>query len=112
MKDKPVVLRSRADEDIRDAVEYYRGEGGPDVAERFVDALEVAFGHIARHPATGSLRYAVELEISGIRCWPVKRFPYLLFYVDRDDHIDVWRVLHARQDIPAWLSFDAGAVDE
>ena len=26
-----------------------------------------------------------------------------VFYVERDDHIDVWRVLHAQRDIPAWM---------
>jgi toxin ParE1/3/4 len=29
--------------------------------------------------------------------------PYLIFYIDRDDHVDVWRVLHAQRDIPARL---------
>jgi len=33
----------------------------------------------------------------------VKRFPYLAFYVERADHVDVWRVLHGARDIPAWL---------
>jgi toxin ParE1/3/4 len=33
----------------------------------------------------------------------VQRYPYLVFYVERDDHIDVWRVLHGQRDIPAWL---------
>jgi toxin ParE1/3/4 len=30
----------------------------------------------------------------------LKRYPYLAFYVERDDHIDVWRVLHTQRDIP------------
>ena len=37
------------------------------------------------------------------RVWPLKRYPWLVFYVERDDHIDVWRVLRAEQDIPAWM---------
>ena len=35
--------------------------------------------------------------------WLLKGYPYLVFYIERDSHIDVWRVLHAQQDIPAWL---------
>jgi toxin ParE1/3/4 len=35
--------------------------------------------------------------------WPLKRYPYLVFYVERDDHIDVWRILHGECHIPAWL---------
>jgi hypothetical protein len=26
-----------------------------------------------------------------------------VFYVERDEHVDVWRVLHAQRDIPAWM---------
>ena len=66
----------------------------------FVDVLERAFLHIGRHPATGSMRYGYELDLPGLRCWPVKRYPYLVFYVERADHIDVWRVLHGKRDIP------------
>jgi toxin ParE1/3/4 len=25
----------------------------------------------------------------------------LIFYVEKDDHVDVWRVLHGQRDIPA-----------
>lgn len=38
---------------------------------------------------------------STLRNWAVKGFPYLVFYIERDDHIDVWRVLHGRRDIPS-----------
>jgi toxin ParE1/3/4 len=38
-----------------------------------------------------------------LRSWRLARCPYVVFYVERDDHLDVWRVLHARQDIPEWL---------
>jgi len=36
------------------------------------------------------------------------RYPYLVFYVEHADHIDVWRVLDARRDIPAWLAESNG----
>ncbi len=106
MSVKPVIRRSRADQDILEGIEHYLQEGGESVALRFVDAVEKAFRDTARHPASGSPRYAMELELPGIRCWPVKRFPYLVFYIERDDHIDVWRVLHGQRDIPAWLHDD------
>jgi len=58
-------------------------------------------GHIARQPATGSPRYAHELDLPGLRCWPLRRYPYLVFYVELPRHVDVWRILHRRRDIPA-----------
>ena len=108
MSVKPVVRRSRADQDILEAVEHYLQDAGERTALRFVDAIEKAFLHIARHPASGSPRHALELELPGLRCWPVKRFPHLVFYVEHDDRIDVWRVLHGQRDIPAWLRSDRG----
>jgi len=79
----------------------YLDESAAQAALGLVDALERAYSHIARHPATGSARYALELNLPGLRSWPLKRYPYLVFYVERADHIDVWRVLHAQRDIPA-----------
>lgn len=68
-----------------------------------MDALEAAISHLRRYPNSGSLRFAFELEIPGLRSWSLQRFSYLIFYVPQDDRIDIWRVLHARRDIPAHL---------
>jgi toxin ParE1/3/4 len=103
MKVRPVVPRALARRDIEDAIAYYLAEGSAQAAMGFVDAIEQAFAHIGRHPATGSPRYAHELNLPGLRCWPLKRYPYLAFYVERDDHVDVWRILHGQRDIPAWM---------
>jgi toxin ParE1/3/4 len=103
MKVRPVVPRALARRDIEDAIAYYLAEGSPQAAMGFVDAIEQAFAHIGRHPATGSPRYAHELNLPGLRCWPLKRYPYLAFYVERDDHVDIWRILHGQRDIPAWM---------
>lgn len=100
---KPVIPRGLADRDVDEAIAHYLNEAGERVALRFIDAVERAFTHIGRHPASGSPRYARDLNIPGLRSWPLGRFPYLVFYVEREDHVDVWRVLHGRRDIPAWL---------
>jgi toxin ParE1/3/4 len=102
---KPLVRRERADadQDVEQAIEHYLQEDAPDVVLPFVDALERAYRHIQRHPGTGSSRYAHELNLPGLRIWACKRFPYLVFYVEHDDRIDAWRLLHASRDIPAWL---------
>jgi toxin ParE1/3/4 len=59
--------------------------------------------HIGAHPASGSPRYAHLLDLPGLRVWPIRRFPYLVFYVERDDAVAIWRVLHTRRDIPQTL---------
>lgn len=103
MTAKPVVPRDQAHSDVEDAIDHYARESGPDIALGFVAALEAAYRSIAEYPGIGSPRYAHEVALPGLRHRRLVRFPWLIFYVERDDHIDVWRVLDARRDIPAWL---------
>lgn len=103
MKSKPIIPRALANRDVDDAVRYYLDQDAESAALGFVDALEQAYGHIRRHPATGSPRYAHALNLPGLRFWPLTRYPHLVFYIEMDDHIDVWRVLHGERDIPAWM---------
>ena len=62
---------------------------------------------IGDRPGTGSPRHAHLLGIKGLRSRKLGRFPYLILYLERDDHIDVWRILHAQRDIPARLEEQA-----
>lgn len=103
MSHKRAVLRTRADRDIDEAIDFYLGEDAPRAALKFIDALERALRDIERHPAIGSTRYAPELDLPGLRCWQIKGYPHLVFYIEREDFIDVWRVLHGSRDIPVWL---------
>lgn len=100
-------LRAAAERDVEDAVVYYRDEAGPQITLDFLDALEAAVTHLCDYPFSGSLRFAFELEIPDLRSWTLQRFPYLLFYVPDHDRIDIWRVLHARRDIPTFLTAEA-----
>jgi len=85
------------------AVDYLLVEGGTEVALGFVDALEASFAHLGEHPATGSSRWARELNLPGLRSWTLRHHPYIIFYLERKDHVDVWRVLHGRRDMPPEL---------
>ena len=104
MKTKPVVPRELAKRDVDEAIEHYLSEDAAEAALGFIDALERAYTHISRHPSSGSPRYAHELNLPGLRSWSLTRYPYLLFYVEQPDHVDVWRVLHSVRDIPAWMA--------
>jgi toxin ParE1/3/4 len=106
MKSRPIVPRSAANRDVDEAIDHYLSESAEHAALGFIDALEKAYVHISRHPTTGSLRYAHALNIPGLRSWPLTRYPHLVFFVEREDHIDVWRVLHGQRDIPVRLVDD------
>ena len=103
MSGKPVALRERARRDIDEAIEHYLSGAEPAVALDFVDALEDALRQVGERPASGSPRHAHELDIPGLRFQSVGRFPYPVFYVEREADIDVWRVLHGARDIPTWM---------
>ena len=90
-------------QDIEDAVDYYAREAGSHVALGYVEDLQNAYKLIASHPASGSPRHGYEIGLPGLRSLQLKRHPYLIFYLEQPNHIDVWRVLHAKMDIPAWL---------
>ena len=98
---KPTILRALAQDDVALALTYYLEKADADVAMAFVAALETALQSIADTPVAGSTRWSVELNLPGLRSKRLKRFPYVVFYVERAEHIDIWRVLHAVRDIPS-----------
>ncbi|HEU0276426.1 MAG TPA: type II toxin-antitoxin system RelE/ParE family toxin [Rhodanobacteraceae bacterium] len=104
MTAKAVLRRRQAQRDVEQAADHYFGEGGVALELRFLTALEAAIQHVAAYPASGSLRYGGALDLTQLRFWPVKHFAYLVFYTEREAAVDVWRVLHAHRDIPAWLT--------
>jgi toxin ParE1/3/4 len=105
---KPVILRQRAERDISEAVEHYGVEAGDAVALHLIDELERVLTRMGTHPGAGSPRYAHDLGLPGLRFQLLRRYPYLVFYVEQDTVVDVWRVLHSHRDIPAWLSDGPG----
>ena len=104
MTAKPIIPRRQANRDVEEAIDYYLAGAGETVASGFIDALEHAYRHIARHPAGGSGQYSHDLNLPGLKFWSLKRYPYLVFYVDGETRIDVWLVLHAKRDIPASMT--------
>lgn len=109
MTRKAVVRRSQAQKDIEQAADHYFAEGGTTLELRFIDALHAAVTRIARNPGIGSPRYAAALAIPGLRCWRLTRFPSLIFYVEREDQVDIWRVRHEQRDIPGRFAPEADA---
>lgn len=103
MSGKTLNRRRDARLDIEAASDYYNSEVGPETAHRFLEAVEATLDRIRIHPGTGSPRYAHIIGIADLRSRKIDRFPYLVFYIEQPDHIDVWRVLHAQRDIPATL---------
>jgi len=96
---KRLTVQRRAMRDLADARDYYRLEA-PHMVSRFALAVDAAFSYLQRHGATGSPRYGLQLGIPQLRSWPVRRFPYVVFYRDLEQRVVVLRVLHQASDIP------------
>lgn len=103
---KPVVRRRKANDDIESAVSYYLDAAGSELATDFLNRLELVIKNISKHPRAGSQRYGHELQIIDLRQWPMQRFPYLIFYVEKQRHIELVRVLHSERDIPSSITLD------
>ena len=100
---KRLSRRSRANQDLRRAARFYQDQAGDSTAIRFADAVDAAIRDIATFPGAGSPRYEFEFGFEGLRSRLVRGFPYLVFYIERPDEIEVWRVLHAERDLLAEL---------
>ena len=99
MTSRPVIPRAEARRDAEDALAHYGAEAADEFAVGFISAQRQAYALIGRQPASGSTRYAAELGLPGLHSLPLRQFPYVLFYFERDDAIDVRRILHGRRDI-------------
>ena len=99
-----MLPRTAAEKDIDAGFDYYQRVGGAALAQRFVDAYDAVLRHIGGYPGTGSPRHAVVTGIHDLRFWPMRGFPYAVFYVEYPNVVDVLRVLHQASDLPRHFS--------
>lgn len=102
------VIRPAARDDIIRQYRYYLvGESVPDVASRFVDAVEETISAICRMPEIGAPRRLRSKAVPALRAWPVRDFEDVrVYYLAQDDLIRVVRVLHGKRDIARILAKD------
>ncbi len=98
-----ILVQRRALRDLAEARTYYRKEA-PHIVSDFALAVDVELCHLQRNLSTGSPRYGQQIGFAGLCNWTVKRFPYVIFYIQQTDCVVVIRVLHQAADIPAHLS--------
>lgn len=100
----PVRLRPLAEADLVAQTRYYVSKGGEELGARFFDTAISTLDTVGTRPEGGSLRIGELCEIESLRVRQVKGFPCGWFYIIRDDHVDVVRLLGYAQDLPAELS--------
>lgn len=100
---KHALQRALAQQDIAKAFDHYLSVAGHATATDLVREIDACMQRIERFPEAGSPRYAGLLDVEGLRFAVVTRFPYLVFYFERPECLDIVRVLHQHQDIPGTL---------
>ena len=95
---KPVRLRPRARHDRREEVRYYRAQAGATVAAKLVRALSQALDALQANPAIGSPALGRAIGIDCLRTWMVDGFPLTFWYLEREEFVDLARLVGQRQD--------------
>ncbi len=98
-----VVLLAAARQDIEQITDHYLAEAGIDVTTGFLRAYDRAARQLAEFPESGSLRFAFGQKFQGLRAWPMRGYPYLLFYLYQKNQVLILRVLHAAREVPPGL---------
>ena len=98
-----VRLRPLAEADLVERTRHYGSEGGDQLGGRFFDAAIESLGVIARMPGAGSPRIGEMCGVPGLRSRRLGGFPCGWFYFERDDHVDVVRLLAYAQDLETIL---------
>lgn len=87
-----------ADREIDAQVAYYAEHAGAAVAERFYAALKGTFHNLLENPGHGRRFESANPALVGVRVWLVHGFPFLVYYREVDDGIEIVHVLHGARD--------------
>ena len=100
---KKIIITPKASQDLDDCFGYI-SEDNPEIALRFFDSTRLTIAQIARMPGIGSIFITENDRLQGLRKWSVKDFrKYLIFYIDRDEVVEIVRILYATRDISSIL---------
>lgn len=96
----------RAKQDLLTHV-LYLAKINPALAEKFIEASEVAFEKLAQMPMKGQRQEFKSPELAGVRRWFVPDFDkYLIFYRPIKGGVEILRVLHGMQNVETIMSDD------
>lgn len=86
------ALHRGAEQDLLEAARFYRREGGPKLANRFLDEFERVAQLLAEHPGFGTPTQ------HDHRIFPLRDFPYSVIYSERDGRLRILVVRHQHRD--------------
>ncbi len=95
------IIRSAARDDIIRQFRYYLvDQDKPEVAERFLGAVQRTIEEIVRTPNGGAPKRLSNEALRYLRSWPVQEFEDVrIYYLAQEGLVRVVRVLHGKRDI-------------
>lgn len=87
-----LILHRLIQRDLRNVLDYYRSEGGPDLAQRFYAEFEQVVAAVAANP----LRFHPVSET--LRRANFRKFPYHLLYRTSNEDVRVLVLRHHRRE--------------
>lgn len=104
---KRIIITPKASQDL-DHHFAYIAENNVEAALHFFDSARMTIAQLARMPGVGSSYPVNNPRLQELRKWAVKHHrKYLIFYIVREDAIEVVRILYATQDISSILDGEA-----
>jgi toxin ParE1/3/4 len=100
---KPAKLRPLAGEDLVERSRFYERSGGRELGRRFFAASMDALRSAESMPGIGSPLIGEVVGVPSLRRVGIEGFPCGWFYLERDDRLDVVRLLADRQDLETLL---------
>lgn len=91
----PVILRPEARAEYDEAFDWYEGRQ-PGAGTTFARRIRGLLDQIGATPAM----HAVVFQ--GVRKAVVRKYPFCMYYRERDDHVEVLSVFHTSRDPSEW----------
>ena len=91
------LYRPAAQAELAEAIHWYASERGVDASVKFEAAVQRALNLLVLMPELGTITF------SGMRCWPLKQFPYTLVYRVQGELLTVLAVAHQSREPGYWL---------
>jgi plasmid stabilization system protein ParE len=98
---KPVRPTAEAEEEIRSAIQWYRGESS-ELGQQLWDELQKVVELVSERPAIGNI--VRRPRVGGlVRRMPLRRFPYFIIYRERDDSVEMIAFAHMSRRPRYWI---------
>lgn len=92
------VLSIDADREIDDQVAWYAEHAGARVASRFYAEWKLTLQRLLARPRRGRVVSTARPELLGLRSWVMRDFPFLVYYREVSEGIEVVHILHGARN--------------